>query len=139
MTKHLSLPALRQFTGSEHWYRHGLVRTVVFTDGAKYVAYQAGAYWLLDTIALSQRFEKRVAAAAFQVWTLTVRPDHTATLTCDAATARRCIGKSLNSRTSRPRESSSTSPTTPSCCRASISPPLAPAGSRRRGLFLRFG
>jgi hypothetical protein len=72
MTKHLSPVELRQFTGSEHWYRHGLVRTVVFTDGAKYVADHAGAYWLLDTIALSQRFEKRVAAAAFQVWTLTV-------------------------------------------------------------------
>ena len=83
MSKHLSPVELRQFTGSEHWYRHALVRTVVFTDGAKYVADQAGAYWLLDTIALSQRFEKRVAAAAFQVWTLTVRPDCTATLTCD--------------------------------------------------------
>jgi hypothetical protein len=83
MTKHLSPFELRQFTGSEHWYRHGLVRTVVFTDGAKYVADQAGAYWLLDTIALSQRFEKRVAAEAFQVWKLAVEPDRTATLTCD--------------------------------------------------------
>ena len=83
MTKHLSPSELRQFTGSEHWYRHGLVRTVVFTDGAKYVADQAGAYWLLDTIALSQRFEKRVAAEAFQVWKLAVKPDRTATLTCD--------------------------------------------------------
>src|ERR1700735_4063614 len=77
MTKHPSPSELRQFTGSEHWYRHGLVRTVVFTDGAKYVADQAGAYWLFETIALAQRFEQRVAAAAFQVWTLT------ATLTCD--------------------------------------------------------
>ena len=82
MSKHLSLAALRQFTGSEHWYRHALVPTVVFTDGAKYVADQAGAYWLLDTIALAQRFEKRIAAEPFQVWTLTVRPDRTATLTC---------------------------------------------------------
>jgi hypothetical protein len=83
MTKHLSPFELRQFTGSEHWYRHGLVRTVVFTDGAKYVADEAGAYWLLDTIALSQRFEERVAAEAFQVWRLAVKPDCTATLTCD--------------------------------------------------------
>ena len=83
MSKHLSPFELRQFTGSEHWYRHGLVRTVVFTDGAKYVADQAGAYWLLDTIALSQRSEKSVAAEPFQVWTLAVRPDSTATLTCD--------------------------------------------------------
>jgi hypothetical protein len=24
---------LRQFSGTEHWYRHGLVRTVLYTDG----------------------------------------------------------------------------------------------------------
>jgi hypothetical protein len=28
----LSKAELRQFTGSEQWYRHGLVRTVLFTD-----------------------------------------------------------------------------------------------------------
>jgi hypothetical protein len=39
---------LRSFTGSEHWYRRGLVRTILFTDGAKYVADQGGAYWLID-------------------------------------------------------------------------------------------
>jgi hypothetical protein len=81
--KRLLLAELRQFTGSEHWYRHALVPTIVFTDGAKYVADHAGAYWLLDTIALSQRYEKHVAAEAFQVWTLAVKPDHTAILTCD--------------------------------------------------------
>jgi hypothetical protein len=74
---------LRQFTGSEHWYRHGLVRSVVFTDGAKYVADKGGAYWLLDEIAIAQRGEQQVAAEAFQLWTLTVRPNRTATLTCE--------------------------------------------------------
>jgi len=74
---------LHQFTGSGHWYRHGLVRNVVFTDGAKYVADKGGAYWLLDEIAFAQKGEPTVAAEAFQVWTLTVRPDKTATLTCD--------------------------------------------------------
>src|SRR5271155_3528670 len=84
MSKHLSPVELRQFTGSEHWYRHGLVRTIVFTDGAKYVADQAGAYWLLDEIALAQRFEKKVAGEAFQLWKLTVDLDsHSATLTCE--------------------------------------------------------
>ena len=66
MSKHLSPVELRQFTGSEHWYRHGLVRTVVFTDGAKYVADAGGAYWLLDEIALAQRASNRVAAEAFR-------------------------------------------------------------------------
>ena len=44
---------LSQFTGTEYWYRHGINRNVVFTDGAKYVADQGGAYWLLDEIALA--------------------------------------------------------------------------------------
>ena len=30
----LSEDALRQFTGTEHWYRHPLIRTVTYTDGA---------------------------------------------------------------------------------------------------------
>jgi hypothetical protein len=47
---------IRQFHASEHWYRHGLVRTILFTDGTKYVADAAGAYWLLDEIALAQRY-----------------------------------------------------------------------------------
>jgi len=74
---------LTQFTGTEQYYRHGLNRRVLFTDGAKYVADSAGAYWLLDEIALIQPYSKRVAAEEFQVWKLVVRPDRTATLTCD--------------------------------------------------------
>jgi hypothetical protein len=74
---------LYQFTGSEHWYRHGLVRDVVFTDGAKYVADKGGAYWLIDEIACAQKGEPAVAAEAFQVWKLAVRSDKTATLTCE--------------------------------------------------------
>jgi ParB family chromosome partitioning protein len=50
-TETLTLADLNNFTGSEHWYRHGMVRNVLFTDGAKYVADKAGAYWLLDEIA----------------------------------------------------------------------------------------
>src|SRR5882672_7220245 len=73
---------LRQFTGTENWYRHALNRAVLFTDGAKYVADTCGAYWLLDEIALLQRFEKRVAGEEFQVWTLSVNPDRTAMLAC---------------------------------------------------------
>ena len=82
--KKLSEADLRQFTGSEHWYRHGLARSILYTDGAKYVADQGGAYWLLDEIALAQRGEKAVAAEAFQVWKLTVNAaDRTAVLTCE--------------------------------------------------------
>ena len=79
----LSEADLRHFTGSENWYRHGRNRDVLFTDGAKYVADQGGAYWLLDEIALAQRYQKAVAAEEFQVWTLTVKADRTAALTCE--------------------------------------------------------
>jgi prepilin-type processing-associated H-X9-DG protein len=72
-----------QFTGSENWYRHGLNRNVLFTDGAKHVADAGGAYWLLDEIALAQRGQKAVAAEEFQVWRLTVNADRSAILTCD--------------------------------------------------------
>jgi hypothetical protein len=81
-TPTLTQADLRQFNGSENWYRHGLNRKVLFTDGAKYVADAAWAYWLLDEIAIIQPYDKRVAAAKFQVRKLVVRPDQTATLTC---------------------------------------------------------
>jgi hypothetical protein len=81
--KSLDPSIMSQFTGMEHWYRHGLVRNITFTDGAKYVADTAGAYWLLDEIALAQKFDARVAAEEFQVWKLTVKDDHSATLICE--------------------------------------------------------
>jgi hypothetical protein len=74
---------LEQFTGSQHWHRHALVSAITFTDGAKYVADTAGAYWLLDEIALAQRFEGKVAAEEFQVWELAVNADHSAVLACE--------------------------------------------------------
>ena len=73
---------LAQFTGNEHWYRHPLMRSVLYTDGAKYVADAAGAYWLLDEIAFAQA-ERKIAAEDFQVWTLSVNADATATLSCE--------------------------------------------------------
>lgn len=82
-TAKLTKADLRQFTGSEHWYQHGLVPNILFTDGAKYVADTGGAYWLLDEIALAQRHDKRVGAEPFQLWKLSVRPNATATLTCE--------------------------------------------------------
>jgi hypothetical protein len=82
MTTTLTEADLRQFTGSEQWHRHPLVAKVLFTDGAKHVADAGGAYWLLDEIALAQKFNKKVAAEEFQVWTLRVT-ENVATLNCD--------------------------------------------------------
>jgi hypothetical protein len=39
----LAPSVLMQFTGSENWYRHGLVSNALFTDGEKHVAYAGGA------------------------------------------------------------------------------------------------
>jgi hypothetical protein len=83
MTKTLSKADLAQFTGSEQWFRHGINRKVLFTDGAKFVADQAGAYWLIDEIAIIQAHDKRVAAEEFQVWKLAVNADQSGILTCD--------------------------------------------------------
>lgn len=83
MTKTLTESDLKQFSGSEQWYRHGLVERILFTDGAKHVADAGGAYWLLDEIALAQQYTKAVAAEEFQVWKLALGEGHSATLTCE--------------------------------------------------------
>src|ERR1039458_7739091 len=41
---------LRYFTGTEEYHRHWM-RRITFTDGVKFLAEQAGAYWLIDLIA----------------------------------------------------------------------------------------
>ena len=80
--KTLNEADLANFTGSEQWYRHFLGKSL-FTDGVKYVADQAGAYWLLDEIAINQTRAK-VRAEEFQVWVLKVDLEkHKAVLTCD--------------------------------------------------------
>lgn len=80
--KTLDESELASFTGSENWYQHWLGKTL-YTDGAKFVADQAGAYWLVDEIAIAQTRPK-VRAEEFQVWTLKVDLEkHAATLTCD--------------------------------------------------------
>jgi hypothetical protein len=78
---------LAQFIGSENWYQHGLVRSITYTDGTKYVADNGGAYWLLDEIALAQKFSRAVRREPFQVWKLTIR-DCEGVLTCDDGNGR---------------------------------------------------
>ena len=109
-----------QFTGSEQWYRHALVRSVLFTDGAKHVADAGGAYWLLDEIALAQRYKKRVAAEEFQHWKLTVKDDHTARSLATTATATSFISKRIQFTDFPLEEIIFYFATTRSCCRASI-------------------
>jgi hypothetical protein len=60
------------------------------------VADQAGAYWLLDEIAIIQPHDKRVAAEEFQVWKLAVNVDQTGVLTCDDGNGRVVFRKALD-------------------------------------------
>jgi hypothetical protein len=63
----LKASELDQFTGTEQYYKHWL--GMRYTDGVKYVAERANAYWLLDAIASYQR--GKIATMPFQVWELT--------------------------------------------------------------------
>lgn len=73
--------SLDYFTGSENFYRHGLVPSILLTEGAMYLN-QRGAGWLMDLI-VSWQFDKHVNAELFQVWDLiTNLSAHTATAIC---------------------------------------------------------
>jgi hypothetical protein len=79
----LTAEALHQFTGTDQWYRHGLMRNVLYTDGVLYLAETGGAHWLVDEIATTQ-LVRTVAAEPFQHWTLRVTAaDRSGVLTCD--------------------------------------------------------
>ena len=62
---------LAHFTGSATLVRHGLVRSVLMTEGVAFLADEAGAYWLVDAIA-SYQHEARARAEPFQAWSLVV-------------------------------------------------------------------
>ena len=75
---------LAHFTGTESYtnLRYPWLRTkFLLTDGTKYLAEQAKAFWLMDAIA-SHQTNQKVAAEPFQVWELTVSDKHEAVLTC---------------------------------------------------------
>lgn len=62
---------LKQFTGTEQWYRNPLFPKYLYTDGVKYLAGQAGAYWLIDYIFSNQSL-RVIQEQDFQVWKLIV-------------------------------------------------------------------
>jgi hypothetical protein len=75
---------LPHFTGTENYtnMRYPWLRVpFLLTDGAKYLAEKAKAFWLMDAIA-SYQINKKVAGEPFQVWELVVNADCKAILTC---------------------------------------------------------
>ena len=49
-TPQLTQQELEQFTGTEHYYFNPQYEKMQYTDGVKYFAEKAHAYWLLDII-----------------------------------------------------------------------------------------
>lgn len=71
---------LRYFTGSETVFEYFLLSDYCYTEGVKYLAEQAQAYWLVGTI-FSHQYGWKVREQPFQVWKLEVHQDDSATLT----------------------------------------------------------
>ena len=85
-TKNL-VAELQQFTGDLERYRHSLNPQVIYTPGIKYLADEAGAYWLLDSIALYLKSKQMREAikqderlAHLQFWYLEINDDKSANL-----------------------------------------------------------
>ena len=73
--------SLQFFIGTTEYHRHW--SGMRLTDGVKFLAETANAYWLLDVIASWQPKALRdPALQEFQLWELFVRPDHSATVVC---------------------------------------------------------
>lgn len=72
---------LKQFTGTEQFYKNPLYPNFVYTDGVKYLAEEAGAYWLIDYV-FSNQYEKKIGTEPFQVWKMKVENDR-AVITID--------------------------------------------------------
>lgn len=69
---------LSTYTGTEAYYRNWL--GLLYTDGIKALAREAGAYWLIDAIGSHALTEGRRGRYPFQLWTLAVK-DQAAVLT----------------------------------------------------------
>ena len=75
---------LPHFIGTESYTRlpyPWLNTNLLLTDGAKYLAETAGAFWLMDAIAFHQ-ITPAVSCEPFQVWKLTVSESGKSVLSC---------------------------------------------------------
>lgn len=66
---------LQHFCGTEEYYKHFL--GLHYTEGVKYLAENAQAYWLIDAIASHQPRARRIhSLTEFQLWFLHVGKEH---------------------------------------------------------------
>ncbi len=73
---------LQGYSGTEHWHFLPYLKKYTYTDGVRYLAQKAEAYWLIEKIFFSQSDSTTLRKEAFQVWDLKVSADKTARLTC---------------------------------------------------------
>lgn len=84
---------LSAFGPNPEWHHHE--SGYLYSDGVKYLADAAGAYWLLDAIlARQRRLRKKPSLRDRQVWIFTVK-DHVGTLSCLSAPNEVLYSKSL--------------------------------------------
>ncbi|MBT6419922.1 MAG: hypothetical protein HOK14_06260 [Gammaproteobacteria bacterium] len=84
MTSNELSSSLAQCRGSELWYRHNINRAMLYTDGVKYFADEAGgqgAYWFIDLIAV--KYFSLLHKSAFLHIKLNVSHDNKASISID--------------------------------------------------------
>ncbi len=76
--------SLCQFTDTEAYHGLTIFGNLLSTDGIKFLAEKAQAFWLVTLIASYQPKlrNKYPEVWAFQVWEMNVRPDKSAVITC---------------------------------------------------------
>lgn len=71
---------LRNFTGTEHYYRNPLFAKFIYTDGIKFLAEQINCYWLIDYV-FSNQLDEKIKFEPFQSWNIMVNEDNNAVIT----------------------------------------------------------
>lgn len=83
---------LVQFTGTERYYKFSPLSKLVLTDGVKYLADKAGAYWLLDIIV---SYQHQLRNEGFQDWVLTVK-DGKGIVTCTDGNSKQLVKQQID-------------------------------------------
>lgn len=84
---------LANFYGTDHYYKHSLNKNMVYTDGVKYFAENAEAYWFLDIVATE--IVKYQSAEEFILIELVVT-DSKAVIYCDDGNGRKFYEKAID-------------------------------------------
>ncbi len=93
--KTITLNDLDSFRGSCEFYRHWLVKKLVYTQGIRHLSEHGEADWLVDEIAFAQVFQAHVRYEEFQVWFLQPLKSGAAWLVCEDGNNNRVYRKRI--------------------------------------------